>query len=62
MVRTVISLDERDKQWLDRKAREQGVSMTTLVRQAVREMRLRPTTATRDEPAFEEILRMTKGT
>lgn len=62
MVRTMISLDERDKQWLDRKAREQGVSMTTLVRQAVREMRLRPSTANGDEPAFEEILRMTKGT
>jgi hypothetical protein len=62
MVRTVISLDERDKQWLDRKAREQGVSMTTLVRQAVREMRLRPSPANGNEPAFEEILRMTKGT
>lgn len=63
MVRTVISLDERDKQWLDRKAREQGVSMTTLVRKAIREMRLRPAAAANgDEPAFEEILRMTKGT
>jgi hypothetical protein len=37
MVRTVVSLDERDKEWLDRKAREQGVTTTTLVRQAVRD-------------------------
>jgi hypothetical protein len=62
MVRTVVSLDERDKKWLDRKAREQGVTMTTLVRQAVRDLRMRRGTAKGSEPAFEEILRMTKGT
>ena len=62
MVRTVVSLDERDKKWLDRKAREKGVTMTTLVRQAVRELRLKGVTRDSAEPAFDEILRMTKGT
>jgi len=64
MVRTVVSLDERDKAWLDRKAREQGVTMTTLVRRAIRAFRIQRhgTTDKNTEPAFEEILRMTKGT
>ncbi|MCA1675141.1 MAG: ribbon-helix-helix protein, CopG family [Actinobacteria bacterium] len=62
MVRTVVSLDERDKKWLDRKARENGITMTALVRQAVRQLRMNGVTAKSAEPAFEEILRMTKGT
>ena len=39
MPRTVISLDEKDKRRLDRKAVEEGVSITELIRQAVRRMR-----------------------
>jgi hypothetical protein len=39
MVRTVISLDEDDKRWLDRKAAEEGVPMTEIVRRAVRRLR-----------------------
>jgi hypothetical protein len=62
MVRTVVSLDERDKEWLDRKAREQGVTMTTLVRRAIRDLRMRRGGGENTEPAFEEILRITKGT
>ena len=62
MVRTVISLDARDKKWLDRKAREEGVTMTTLVRRAVRALRLSRALVDNGEPAFNEILRMTKGT
>jgi hypothetical protein len=62
MVRTVISLDESDKKWLDRKAREEGVTMTTLVRRAIRELRMRPGAATSAEPTFDEILKMTEGT
>lgn len=62
MIRTVVSLDERDKKWLDRKAQEQGVAMTTLVRQAIRDLRMRRGAVGGAEPAFEEILRMTKNT
>jgi hypothetical protein len=35
MVRTVISLDEKDKRWLDRQAARRKVAMTALVREAV---------------------------
>jgi hypothetical protein len=39
MVRAHILLDEDDKAWLDRQAREQGVALAELVRQAVRLLR-----------------------
>ncbi len=36
MVRTIISLNEEDKAWLDRRARDEGVTMTEIVRRSVR--------------------------
>jgi hypothetical protein len=63
MVRTVISLDENDKAWLDRKAEEQGVTMTELVRQAIHDFRLRGgRTGKKTRPTFEEILERVSGT
>jgi len=58
------SLDKNDKAWLDRKAREQGVTMTEVVRQAIHDFRLRGGVAKgkKRPPAFEEILEMTAGT
>ena len=41
MPRTLINLPDEDKDWLDRAAREQQVSMATLVREAVHEYRVR---------------------
>ena len=35
MTRTVIALEDDDKEWLDRRADEEGVPMTELVRRAV---------------------------
>ena len=58
MIRTVISLSEEDKAWLDRRAREERVPMTQLVRRAVR--LLRRSTA-RDAEPLEEILGRTSG-
>lgn len=40
MIRTVISLDEADKEWLDRRARDERVPMTEVVREAVRHYRV----------------------
>jgi hypothetical protein len=57
MVRTVISLDPDDKAWLDRKAEEQGTTMTEVVRRAVRRLR-----EEEERPDFEEILRRARGT
>ncbi len=36
MVRTVVSISEEDKAWIDRRAKEEGVTMTEVVRRAVR--------------------------
>ncbi len=58
MVRTVINLDPEDKAWLDRKAKEEKVSMTELVRRAVRRMR----EAEAETPkTFERLLQQTRG-
>jgi len=35
MVRTIISLDPEEKSWLDQKARQEHVTMTAVVRQAI---------------------------
>ena len=39
MVRTVISLEEGDKRWLDAEAAREGVPMTEVIRRAVKHMR-----------------------
>lgn len=39
MVRTVVSLEEEDKAWLDRKAEVEQVSMAEIIRRAVRRYR-----------------------
>lgn len=57
MVRTVISLDPEDKAWLDRKAKEEGTTMTEVVRRAVRRLR-----AAEERPSLEELLRRSRGT
>lgn len=58
MIRTVISLDEADKRWLDREAEQQHVSMTEVVRQAVQALR-----ASREEhrTEFDALLADTAG-
>ncbi len=57
MVRTVISLDPEDKAWLDAKARAERISMTELVRRAIRRLR-----EEEREVSFEELLGRTAGT
>jgi len=57
MVRTVVSLEEEDKKWLDRRASRDGVSMTEVVRRAVRRLRSEEGTA----EAFAELLEKTRG-
>ncbi len=57
MVRTLVSLDEEDKQWLDEKASREGVPMTEVVRRALRRMRSEEMAA----GAFDELLKATRG-
>ena len=58
MVRTVVSLDMDDKPWLDRRAREEKVSMAELVRKAIR--RFREQSEPEAQP-LEQLLRETSG-
>ncbi len=58
MVRTVISLDEEDKRWLDRKAAEDGVPMTEIVRRALRLLRAQAPPAAR---SLSDLLEATRG-
>lgn len=57
MIRTVVSLDEEDKRWLDRKAAKEGISMTEVIRRAVRQLRSEETKA----QSFDKLLRTTQG-
>lgn len=58
MVRTVISLDEDDKLWLDHRAAEEGVPMTELIRRAVRLLRDQ---APADHQSLDDLLTATSG-
>ena len=58
MIRTIISLDPEDKLWLDRKAEEEKVTMTEIVRQAIRRYREEIETAS---PSLDRLLAETSG-
>jgi hypothetical protein len=62
MTRTIISIDDDEKRWLDRKAKEQGTTMTEVVRQAIRQYRLGGRKSKGQGSTYDEILKMTKGT
>lgn len=58
MIRTIVSLDPDDKAWLDRKARQERMPMTRLVRRAIQRMRQE----SEAHPAgFERLLLETSG-
>lgn len=54
MIRTIIRLDPGDKEWLERKAQSQGVSVSQLVREAIRRMR-------QQDIPFEKLLQQMSG-
>ncbi|MGI8990935.1 MAG: ribbon-helix-helix protein, CopG family [Bryobacteraceae bacterium] len=55
MVRTIISLEEPDKKWLDSKASQLGLPTAELVRRFVIRMRQE------EESAYEKMLQQTSG-
>ena len=58
MIRTIVSLDPEDKAWLDRKARQERMPMTRLVRRAIQRMR----EESEAQPSgFDHLLRATSG-
>jgi hypothetical protein len=58
MKRTVISLEDRDKAWLDATAAREGTAATELVRRAVKLLRERELL---ERQPFTEVLRRTRG-
>ena len=59
MVRTVISLTDDDKAWLDSRARQEGVTMTEVVRRSVRFYR---SICGPEDADFSSLLARTAGT
>jgi hypothetical protein len=59
MVRTVVSLEEKDKRWLDERAAAEGVPMTEMIRRAVRLLREQ---TRRRQPGLDDLLDQTAGT
>jgi hypothetical protein len=57
MARTVVSIPDDDKRWLDERAAEEGVAMTEIVRRAIR--RYREELARR---SFDELVEATRNT
>lgn len=58
MKRTLISLSDADKAWLDATAAREGTAATELVRRAVRLLRQRESL---ERQPFEEVLQRTQG-
>lgn len=59
MIRTVVSLESKDKKWLDKQAHLRHISMTALVREAVHYYRKK--IESEHQPSFEELLLKTAG-
>jgi hypothetical protein len=60
MIRTLISLEDEDKRWLDQKSKEDRMTMAQLVRIAVRRYR-EQCELEAAAPPLEELLRRTSG-
>ncbi len=56
MTRTIISLEDDDKKWLDEEARRSGLPKSAIVRLSIRYMRLDR------EKSFENLLHQPSGT
>lgn len=55
MTRLLVSLDEQDRLWLEKKARQTGASMAELVRQSIRRMKKA------DQKSVRDLLTATSG-
>ncbi len=56
MTRLLVSLDEQDRRWLERKARQSGASMAEVVRQSIRHAKKA------EQKSFRDLLQATSGT
>ncbi|HEX2164106.1 MAG TPA: CopG family transcriptional regulator [Thermoanaerobaculia bacterium] len=58
MVRTLVTLPDEDKAWLEERAREEGVSMAEMIRRAVHSLR---SESPADRLSTQELLARTAG-
>ena len=58
MIRTIISLDEDSKEWLDQQAREEKISTAELIRTVVRKYR---DEKRREALPLKDLLKQTSG-
>ena len=58
MIRTIISLDEESKEWLDRQARQENISTAELIRTAVKQYRAEKKG---EAPSIDDLLKQTSG-
>jgi len=55
MTRTIISLEPEEKEWLERTAQAQGVSMARLIREAIRRLHQQ------EDVSLDDLLNQTRG-
>ena len=55
MTRLILSLEDRERAWLERRSRETGESMAEIIRRAIRQSRQV------EEESLEEALEATRG-
>lgn len=60
MLRTVVSFEPAEKAWLDQEAKIERVSMTQIVRKAIK--LYRSSIEAQKKPAFSQLLKETAGT
>ena len=58
MIRTIISLDEESKEWLDRQAIQENISTAELIRTAVKKYRAEKKA---EAPSIDDLLKQTSG-
>lgn len=58
MIRTIISLDEDDKKWLEERAAAEDIPMTEVVRRA---LHLMQELERREDPDIDQLLERTRG-
>lgn len=59
MIRTIVSLTEKEKAWLDKITAEEHVSMAAVIRQAINHYK--DDLEKKRKPSFQQLLNQTKG-
>ena len=61
MIKTLVSLEEKQKKWLDSMAKEKGVPMAYLVREAVAEYMVQGSNPRDKQLSLKELVKRSSG-